>query len=77
MALQPKKNASIIITVLILMVVSSFLVLLTMRYLLSMIAGFTSLTNYYKTYYIARGGMDVMLTQHAYRGRGYETTFSG
>jgi hypothetical protein len=77
MAQKPRRNASIVITVLILMVVSSFLVLLTMRYLLSMISGFTSLTNYYKTYYIARGSMDVMLTQHAYRGRWYQTQFSG
>lgn len=67
MAQKPRKKASIVITVLILMVVSSFLVLVTMRYLLSMVAGFTSLTNYYKTYYLARGSMDMLLTQHDYR----------
>lgn len=77
MPLQPtKKRASIVITVLILMVVSSFLVLITMRYFFSMMHGYTSLNNYYKAYYLARGWMDVLVTQHAYRGWGYETQFS-
>ncbi len=67
-SLRNQKKGSIVVTVLILMVVSSFLVLLTMRYVLSMLSGFTSLTHYYKAYYLARGGMDVLLTQHSYRG---------
>ncbi len=72
-----RKRASVIVTVLILMIVSSFLVLITMRYFFAMMWGYVSLTNYYKAYYLARGGMDVLVTQHAYRGRGYETEFSG
>lgn len=75
-SLRKQRKASIVITVLILMVVSSFLVLLTMRYVLSMLSWFTSLTNYYKSYYIARGGMDVLLTQHSYRGWWYETALA-
>lgn len=71
-----KRKGSIVITVLILMVVSSFLVLLTMRYVLSMLSGFVSLTNYYKAYYLARGWMDVLLTQHSYRWWWYETDMS-
>lgn len=71
-----KRKGSIVITVLILMVVSSFLVLLTMRYVLSMLSWFVSLTNYYKAYYLARGWMDVLLTQHSYRGWWYETDLS-
>ena len=71
-----KRKGSIVITVLILMVVSSFLVLLTMRYVLSMLSWFVSLTNYYKAYYLARGWMDVLLTQHSYRGWWYETYMS-
>ncbi len=63
-----RKQASIVVTVMLIMVISSFLVLLTMRYFLSMLHGFTSLTNYDKAYYMARGGMDVLKTQHAYRG---------
>ncbi len=74
--LQTKKRASIVITVLILMMVSSFLVLLTMRYFFSMMHGYTSLSNYYKAYYLARWWMDVLVTQHAYRGWWYETQFS-
>jgi hypothetical protein len=62
--------------VLMIMVVSSFLVLLTMRYFLSMLREYGSLTDYTKAYYLARGGMDVLKTQHAYRGRGYETAFA-
>jgi len=72
-----KKQASIVVTVMLIMVISSFLVLLTMRYFLGMLNSFTALTNYYKAYYMARGGMDVLKTQHAYRGRWYETQFSG
>lgn len=72
-----KKHASVIVTVLILMIVSSFLVLVTMRYFFAMMWGYVSLTNYYKSYYLARGGMDVLVTQHAYRGWWYETEFSG
>lgn len=75
-SLRGQKKGSIIVTVLILMVVSSFLVLLTMRYVLSMLSWFTSLTNYYKAYYLARGGMDVLLTQHSYRWWWYETTLA-
>jgi hypothetical protein len=38
-----------------------------------MLSWFVSLNNYYKAYYLARGWMDVLLTQHAYRGWWYET----
>ena len=58
------------------MVVSSFLVILTMRYVLSMLQWFNALTGYYKAYYLARWGMDILLTQHAYRGWWYETAFA-
>lgn len=74
MAIVPSKQrkASIIIVVLIIMVVSSFLVLVTMRYFSHMLTGFTSLTNYYKAYYMARGSMDILLTDQSYRGWWYE-----
>ena len=71
-----KKQWSILVMVLMIMVVSSFLVLLTMRYFLSMLREYGSLTDYTKAYYLARGGMDVLKTQHAYRGRWYETVFA-
>lgn len=73
--MQQRKQASIIITVLILMVVSSFLVLVAMRYFMSMLWWYNSLVNYYKAYYLARGGMDMLMTQQSHRGWGYE--FSG
>lgn len=75
-SLRQKRKGSIVVTVLILMVVSSFLVLLTMRYVVSMLSWFVSLTNYYKAYYLARWWMDVLLTQHSYRGWWYETDMS-
>lgn len=58
------------------MVVSSFLVLLTMRYVFALMAWYTRVTDYYQAYYLARGGMDILLTQHAYRWWWYETTFT-
>lgn len=73
---RSKPKASIVVTVMILMVVSSFLVLMTMRYVMSMLWWFTALTNYYKAYYLARGWMDVMLTQHSYRWWWYESTIT-
>lgn len=68
-----RKKWSIVVTVMLLMVVSSFIMILTMRYVLSMLSWFVSLNNYYKAYYLARGSMDVLLTQHSYRGWWYET----
>ncbi len=74
MAEAPKKHlkASIIVVVLIIMMVSSFLVLVTMRYFVHMLSGFSTLTNYYKAYYMARWSMDVLLTQQSHRGWGYQ-----
>ncbi|MEI7478347.1 MAG: hypothetical protein WCJ81_07920 [bacterium] len=63
-----RKKGNIVVVVLILMMVSSFIVLLTMRYVLGMFRGYGALTNYYKSYYMARGGMDLLLTQQSYRG---------
>lgn len=74
MAVSPKKQlkGSIIVVVLIIMMVSSFLVLVTMRYFVHMLSGFSTLTNYYKAYYMARWSMDVLLTQQSHRGWGYQ-----
>lgn len=76
MAISPKKQlkGSIIVVVLIIMMVSSFLVLVTMRYFVHMLSGFSTLTNYYKAYYMARWSMDVLLTQQSHRGWGYQVT---
>lgn len=67
-----KNKASILIIVVMVMIISTFLVLVTMRYFAHMLGSFQVLTNYYKSYYLARGSMDVLLTQQSYRGWWYE-----
>lgn len=74
MGLVPKNHRkwSVILIVMIIMIISSFLVLLTIRYFQHTLNTFASLTNYYKAYYLARWSMDILLTEQSYRGRGYQ-----
>lgn len=54
------------------MVASGLLALLTLQFVKHFISTSTALDNYYKAYYMARGGMEAMLTQANLRGYGFE-----
>ena len=58
------------------MVASGLLALLTLQYVKHFLTSSSVLEDYYKAYYMARGGMETMLTQANHRGYGFQYDLS-
>ena len=58
------------------MVASGLLALLTLQYVKHFLASSSTLDNYYKAYYMARGGLETLLTEANVRGYGYQHDLS-
>ncbi len=67
---QPKGNITIV--VLLLMVASGLLALLTLQFVKHFLTSSNVLDNYYKAYYMARGGLETLLTEANVRGYGFQ-----
>ncbi len=63
---------NITIVVLLLMVASGLLALLTLQFVKHFLTSSNVLANYYKSYYMARGGLEAMLTEANLRGYGFQ-----
>lgn len=58
------------------MTASGLLALLTLQFVKHFLTSSSTLDHYYKAYYMARGGMEAMLTQSNLRGYGFEYDLS-
>lgn len=58
------------------MVASGLLALLTLQFVKHFLSSSTILDNYYKAYYMARGGLETLLTEANVRGYGYQQDLS-
>lgn len=58
------------------MVSSGLLALLTLQFVKYFLAGSSVLENYYKAYYMARGGLETLLTESNVRGYGFQHDLS-
>ncbi len=59
------------------MIASGLLALLTLQFVKHFLSSSAVLDHYYKAYYMARGGMEAMLTQANLRGYGFEYNLAG
>jgi len=68
-----KKQGNISILVLFILIASSLMWVLTMNFVNQMLRSSDAMVSYYKSYYLAQGGLELMLTEAKNRGIWFET----